>query len=638
MSSFFDQLRRRNVIKSAISYVVLSWAILQAADIIFPLLHIEDSVLRVILMVLVIGFPIWVVFAYFFEWTASGFKLTSQVAEEKSISKTTSRRLNHYIIGGLIIAVILLVADRLTNFSGTLPNRSFERSIAVLPFDNLGDPETSYFAEGMAEDILTQLSKVADLRVLSRVTLKSYDAAGKSVEQIGEDLGVNYLLTGSVRKVNNQVRVSCQLVQVNPEEQTWAENFDRQMNDIFRIQSEVAINISEELQTNLTSDEKIRIELEPTQNLEAYTLYLRGREAYGRYTSEGMREAATLFKLSIKEDPDFALGYAGLADAFGQLAYIQVLPNSYYDTALLYGKKSVQLNPELSEGWKAIGLVHSYSGDPAKAKSNYEKALEFNPNYHPAMANLVGCYGMLGYFDKAMITAGKSLRLNPLNSHSYTNIADGLKYIGMYDSALSLVKRSIEIDPKSSAYGIEADIYLELGEYENAKRSIDKMIELDSASFLQVSGASRALRFDANLAFDYLTNVQNLSSLDSLDQWTVCSLLGYLIEDADSAQTWIDAGIEHFEAMAASSRSINVGMLQELLYLYSLNGQLDEAVTILEKKIEKGFIYSERLKNDPRLSNLWEYPEFIRLVQQLDQRRSDYRMRLTANADTYLVN
>ena len=617
--------------------MVISWAILQVADIIFPLLGIEDSILRVVLLVLIIGFPVWVVFAYFFEWTAEGFKLTSQVAEEKSISKSTSRKLNHYIIGGLVIAVIFLVVDRITNFSGTLPSREMERSIAVLPFDNLGDPETSYFAEGMAEDILTQLSKVADLRVLSRVTLKGYDATGKTVEEIGADLGVNFLLTGSVRKANEQIRVTCQLIQVNPEEQTWAENFDRQLNDIFRIQSEVATNIAGQLQTNLTIEEERRINLEPTQNLRAYTLYLKGREAYGRYTSEGIKDAISLFKESIEEDPSLALAYAGLADAYAQLAFLNILPKTYYDSALLLGKRSVEINPELAEGWKSLGLVYHYTGELVKSQKHYEKSLEINPNYYPAVTNLVGNYGMQGYFDKAMLTAAKSLKLNPLASHSYSNVADGLKYMGLYDSALTLVRMGLDIDPKPNSYGVEADILLEMGDVDGMKESMDTMIALDSNANYIISAASRSLRVDSALALAYLQRIPQLSKMHRNDYFDACSILGHLLTDADSAQTWLRAGIDYFEA-ARESGYATTGDMQELLYLYTLNGNIEEALEVLQAKIDNGFIYTARLKNDPRMTNLWGNPAFDRLINEVDQRRADFRLRLTANASAYSDN
>ena len=630
MSNLLKELQRRNVIKASISYVVISWAFLQAADILFPLLNISDEVLRFILIVLVILFPIWVLFAYFFEWTESGFKLTSTVEESSSLSETTGKRLNLYIIGGLVIAVVFLVADRFTNFTGTLPSREKERSIAVLPFDNLGDPETAYFAAGMAEDILTQLSKVADLRVLSKVTLKGYDATGKTVEEIGEDLGVNYLLTGSVRKANNQVRVSCQLVQVNPEEQSWAESFDRQLNDIFRIQSEVAQNISTQLQASLSPEEQMRIQLEPTQDIEAYSLYLKGREAYNSYTVPKMFEAADLFKQAISRDPNLAAAYAGLADTYGQLTNYGELPSNYFDSALVQGQKAISIDEELAEGWKALGLTYNYTGQIELAEKHYERALQYNPNYHPAISNLVAIYGMQGKVLKSMEMTKKSLQSNPLNSFSYAQLATGLLFIQLYDSAETVMKRGVEVEPNSlNGFRILSEIYIDQKRRAEAISSMDRMIEIDSSRVYTLLIAKNAMRLDTSLARQYLSKVSDLSQSFGEKDWEACSILGYLIEDPDSAQLWIQEGIVHFEQAFMEGR-FPLGADIDLASLYALDGQDEKAMEVLTIAVEKrGFAHVAKIKTDPRFSSLWETAAFIELTKRLEKKNKEFRMVLS---------
>ena len=241
MAGIFKNLQRRNVIKAAISYVVIAWAILQAADIIFPAIGIPESSIRYLLIGLIIGFPIWIIFAYIYEWTPDGFKKTESVAEEASVYKKTSKRLNSFIITGMALAIVLLLLDRFYGFTANAGARDVRKAIAVLPFKNLSGDEDSYFAIGVTEDILTHISKIGDLRVLSRFTLNDYDIEGKSIEQIGDELNVGYLLTGSVRRAGDDLRISCQLVQVNPEEEAWAHNFDRRMEDVFAIQNEVCL-------------------------------------------------------------------------------------------------------------------------------------------------------------------------------------------------------------------------------------------------------------------------------------------------------------------------------------------------------------------------------------------------------------
>lgn len=635
MGNLLKELQRRNVIKASISYIVISWAFLQAADIIFPLLNISDSVLRLILIVLVILFPIWVVFAYFFEWTVNGFRLTSKVEESTSLSETTSKRLNIYIIGGMTIAIVFLVADRFTNFTGTLPTTEKERSIAVLPFDNLGDPETAYFAEGMAEDILTQLSKVADLRVLSRVTLKGYDATGKTAEEIGEDLNVNYLITGSVRKANDQVRVSCQLIQVNPEEQSWAESFDRQLNDIFRIQSEVAQNISSQLEASLSPEEQKRITSEPTQNIDAYTNYLKGRDAYGQRQISSFFEAVNLFKQAIDMDPNLALAYAGLADTYAQLVYAGELDNTYFDSAMVAGQTAVSINPELSEGWKSIALVYHYSGQIKLAEENYEKALEFNPNFHPAIANLGGIYGMQGKLYESMEVIRKSIQLNPLNAFSYSQLTQGLLYIGLYDSAEVIIKRGIEVDPSPNPYSILSTIYADQQRKEEAVEVMDHLLELsDTANIYVTFNAAKSLALDTSLARKYITLIPDLQASLGKQNWGAYSILGYLIQDADSAQQWIDAGLAHYEEMFAKGR-LSFGSDEALVALYALDNQQEKAISTLRYMFEnRGYIHSVQLQSDPRFAKLWDVPEFKELIEEMDRMRADMRMQISSMENT----
>ena len=221
MNKFFQELQRRNVIKAGISYVVISWAILQVADILFPAFSIPDSSIKYILYALAGGFPFWIIFAYIYEWTPVGFRKTEEVAEEVSVHQQTSKRLNSFIILGLVSVILLLLVDRFFNFTYTLTEENpLDKTIAVLPFENIGTDEEAWFAKGVTEDILTHISKIGDLKVLSNFTLRDYDATGKTVEEIGEELGVGFLLTGSIRRAGEQLRISCQLIQVNPEQQT----------------------------------------------------------------------------------------------------------------------------------------------------------------------------------------------------------------------------------------------------------------------------------------------------------------------------------------------------------------------------------------------------------------------------------
>jgi TolB-like protein len=244
------------------------------------------------------------------------------------VAQQTGGKLNNLILATVVIAVAFLILDRFTNFSGMAAGEEAGKqlSVAVLPFENMGSEEDAYFAAGVTEDILTQLSKIGSLRVLSPFTFNSYKPEGKTVEQIGKELGVDYLLVGSIRKAGEELRITCRLVQVNPEQQTWADKYDRRMENIFAIQGQVAEEVARSLRVSLSKTEKTQIAQLPTQNIAAYNVYLKGREAFKPFSSEGFQQAAALFKQAIEMDPSFGLAHADLAVAWSNSCHYGTLP------------------------------------------------------------------------------------------------------------------------------------------------------------------------------------------------------------------------------------------------------------------------------------------------------------------------
>lgn len=449
MKNFIQELHRRNVIKAAISYAVISWAMLQASDILFPAFGIPDSAIQYVLYVLIGLFPIWIIFAYVFEWTPTGFKKTNDVAQETSIYQKTGKRLNQFIVGGLILAVVLLVTDRVFNFTGISSPVDQDKSIAVLPFINMSDEDDAYFAAGVTEDILTQISKIGDLRVLSRFTLRDYDTSGKTVQQIGKELGVGYLLMGSIRKIKNELRISCQLVQVNPEEETWAENFDKRMDDIFEIQQQVAIEVAKYLRGALTPEEELGIGKIPTENITAYNIYLKGREAYKRYTKESIPESIELYKKAIELDPSFSLAYAGLADAYvyGTQTDLTIFDENYLDTALINAEKAIALDPKSADAWKSMGFANANKGFDDVAEEMYQKAIELNPNHHAAIHNLAVQKVKKNQLIEAKNLLEKSISLNPLSFHDHNSLGATYFKMDSLDLANKYWRKAYELNP-----------------------------------------------------------------------------------------------------------------------------------------------------------------------------------------------
>jgi TolB-like protein len=280
MSNFFSELKRRNVIRAAILYLGAVWALAQGISQLGPSLGAPEWATRWFLVAAGIGFPFWIAFAWFYEFTPEGLKRESEIDRAESISHRTGRKLDFAIIGVLAVAVVLLLTDRFVLRHGvneTTAAPISEKSIAVLPFENRSeDKANAYFADGIQDEILTRLAKIADLKVISRTSTQHYKSAPENLPEIAKQLGVAHILEGSVQKTGDAVRVNVQLIKAANDSHLWADTFDRKLTDIFSVESEVAKAIAEQLQAKLTGREEQAIAAKPTDNPEAYDAYLRG--------------------------------------------------------------------------------------------------------------------------------------------------------------------------------------------------------------------------------------------------------------------------------------------------------------------------------------------------------------------------
>lgn len=636
--NFFQELRRRNVYKAAISYVVISWAALQASDIIFPIIGLPERGLRYLLIALIVGFPMWIVFAYIFEWTPKGFRKTDDVAPQQSMNKQTDKKLNQVIIMGLSLAVVLLISDRIfgITYSGESTTEQ-TKSIAVLPFENMSVEEDAYFAAGVTEDILTHISKIGDLRVLSHFTLKEYDSKGKTVEEIGKELGVSFLLTGSIRRAGDDLRISCHLVQVNPEEEAWAENFDRRMEDVFAIQTEVAKEVAKYLQANLSLQEQELISAQPTKDLAAYNIYLKGREEYNRYQPEGMKKAIEYFKQALDRDPSFALAWAGLADAFGQGAFnFGILPYEYIDSARVSAEKAVGLNPQLAEAWKAMGLVSTLKGEYEEAMKHYRKSLDYNPNYTPAISNLANLYAFENDMPKAIALQKNLIASSPLNFRAIGQLGMFYDKLEMQEEALEAYKRSLEIDSANWSVLYNA-AYSEFysNNIEASKQYLERMVATDPDNpLINEVAADVAMNISTDMAKEYLQKVLDHPEYDVRNNYSVPLLLGYtLIEEnkTDSAKYWIDLGLS-FQLEEINAGNLNVDFFYMISAAYAMLGEKEQAIDWMEKAIDNGYIYVKSFERDPWFASIRQEARYQEVLEDLKLRIEQMRMEVTGGS------
>jgi TolB-like protein/tetratricopeptide (TPR) repeat protein len=359
-----------------------------------------------------------------------------------------------------------------------------EKSIAVLPFDNLSrDPDNAYFAEGVQDEILTRLAKVADLKVISRTSTQHFKSVPDNLPQIAKQLGVMNILEGSVQKANDQVRVNVQLINALTDAHLWAETYDRKLTDIFAVESEISKTIADTLQAKLTGSEKISIAKVPTANTEAYELYLKGRFFWNKRTGADLKRAIDYFNQAIAKDPNYALAYAGLADSYTLLSVFSAAsPQDSIPQARVAAKKALELDNTLAEAHASSGRILSgYDYDFERAIAEFERAIQLNPNYATSyhwISN--GPLTARGEFDRAITEGKRAVELDPLSMIDNADLGQIYFYARRYDEAISQVGKAIEIDPHSYlAHYYLGQIYQLQGHLTEAIAEYQKAVELD---------------------------------------------------------------------------------------------------------------------------------------------------------------
>src|SRR5881275_2572996 len=402
--SFFSELKRRNVYKVAVAYVVAGWALSQGIAQVFPVFEVPNWAIRVIVLLIIVGLPIALVLAWTFEITPQGIKRTEIADAMPAAARKKKHAWIYVVIIGAAISIGLFFLGRYSarNVSGVaeLP----AKSIAVLTFDNLSrDPDNAYFAEGVQDEILTRLAKVADLKVISRTSTQHFKSAPEDLRDIAKKLGVMNILEGSVQKAADQVRVNVQLINAMTDAHLWAETYDRKLTDIFAVESDIAKTIAETLQAKITGSEKNSIAKAPTANPEAYELYLKGRFFWNKRTGDDLRKSIEYLKQAVAKDPGYALAYAGLADSYGLLRfYGGASPDESIVPAAAAAKKALELDDSLAEAHASVGLLDTLELHLQQAITHFERAVQLKPNYATAHHWLGLGHLSLGHFDQAI--------------------------------------------------------------------------------------------------------------------------------------------------------------------------------------------------------------------------------------------
>src|SRR5437867_1411017 len=452
--NFFAELKRRNVYKVAIAYAVVAWLTIQAASIFLPAFNAPQWAMQIVILIVVVGFPIALVFSWAFEITPEGIKRESEVQADKSITHHTGRKIVALTIVLAVIATGLLIFQfvraRSTSSLWTNASSITNKSIAVLPFDNLsGDPQNAYFSEGVQDEILTRLAKIAELKVISRTSTQRFKSAPNDLRQIAQQLGVANILEGSVQKANDQVRVNVQLINALTDAHLWADTYDRRLTDIFAVETEIAKTVADVLQAKLTGSEQHVIAARPTENTEAHQLYLKGRFFWNKRTGNDLKKSIDYFEQAIAADPNYALAYAGVADGYVWLpGYTAGTPRDSYPKAKAAAKKALELDDTLAEARTSLAIaIWLYDFDSSQANREFQRAIELNPNYaiaHQQYGNVT--LSALGRFDDAIAEGKRAVELDPLSLVINTDLGSNYCYARRYDEAIAQLRKTLEMD------------------------------------------------------------------------------------------------------------------------------------------------------------------------------------------------
>src|SRR5438874_13441953 len=378
-ATFLTELKRRKVYRVAVAYAIVAWLLIQAASILFPTFEAPPWVMKVFVSAVVLGFPVALILAWAFELTPEGIRRSEEISPREPETPKTGKWTAIIVAAAVLAAALLAFQFARTKRPAnaelakqTAPTATLDKSVAVLPFENLSsDKENAFFAQGIQDEIITTLSRISGLRVISRTSTAHYQSAPENLSEIGRQLRVTNVLEGSVQKVGDRVHINVQLIRADTDAHLWAQSYNRELTDIFGVEAEVAKSIADSLQATLSPQEKARVETKPTTNPDAYVLYLRGRDYQTRPDNflQDFRSAAQFFEQAIALDPNFSLAHARLSAVTSQIYHWFEPTELRKQKAHAEALESLRLQPNLGEGHAALGLYLVYE------EADYEGAL-----------------------------------------------------------------------------------------------------------------------------------------------------------------------------------------------------------------------------------------------------------------------
>ena len=482
---FLTELKRRNVYRAAVAYGVVAWFLTQLTTQIFPFFEIPNSAVRFVVIALAVGFPIAMLLSWLYELTPEGIVRTEDLdpVQARSVQRASGRILDFIIIGVLLLVIAMMIVGRRPFYRQTGESIS-QKSIAVLPFENRSeDKANAYFADGIQDEVLTLLSKIADLKVISRTSTQHYKSASGNLREIAEQLGVAYLLEGSVQKSGDAVRVNVQLIKPDTDSHLWADTFDRKLTDIFGVESEIAKRIAESLQAKLTGREEQALAVKPTNNSEAYDAYLRGLAFEARhhvsFSFDLLWKAAGFYERAVQLDPNFAIAWARLSRADAALYFnrVDAATAARDDPAKRALENAQKLEPNSPETLLALGYYQYWVlRDYRDAITTFERVTKMLPGNSEVRGALASVTRREGHWDQSVTYWEQALALDPRNMDLLTKAAWTYTMLRQFPAVLKLDDRALDITPNDpDVMASKASIYQAQGNLQQAARLLSEI-------------------------------------------------------------------------------------------------------------------------------------------------------------------
>jgi TolB-like protein len=587
---FLAELKRRNVYKVAVAYAVVAWLVMQVAATVVPALHLPDGFTTAVVVLSLLGFPIAVVVAWAFEMTPEGMKRTENVPPDEVIPQWSRRK-----FGALIVSLALLGAGflvyrgvRTHHSGGDAAAATPEKSIAVLPFVNLSsEKENAYFADGIQDEILTRLSKIAALKVISRTSTQKYKSAPENLREVGRQLGVANILEGSVQKVGAAVHVNVQLIKTATDDHLWAESYDRALDNIFGVEGEIAQTVAEALKAKLTSAEETALAQKPTTNAAAYDAYLRGSaQSRQRDEEHEIRAAQVSFEEAVRLDPQFAGGWSALSRTHSLLFFLYDATPARRAEAERTAAEALRLQPDLAEVQLAQAYLQYW------VRRDYTGALEMMRHLHSSWPNnaevlevMTFISARLGQWKESLDYIQQSLALNPKDLSTRSQALDFALAMRDFPLVIRLAEEGLQIWPGNSALlGSKAFAFQARGQLDKAQ-SVLARVKFDAAD-LDNGGLAlmyqTVLRRDPAVALKFLNSYPLAGEVNDpkfLPYWAVVQEAAGRKNDARATFVRVRDTVEAL----LKSQPQNAGFTAVLAFAMAALDQRDDALKALDQ-------------------------------------------------------